>query len=128
VVVWSYPPLFIAAAVRFFVRHPSAGQPYFTVLGALIAAWSFNYVYWRLSWRLELDGATLRWRGTLRRGELPVAELERVSLAFLGNITRQAVRLSTVSGPSILVAYGRGYASFTAALVHAVPGLHVERR
>ena len=130
VYAWSIPPLCIAGAITYWVRHPSdSTMPFILPIPSLIVAWFAYMVYWRLSWRLELDGATLRWRGTLRRGELPLAELERVEAAFviMSNWGQRAIRLRIASRQSILVMYGRGFRAFADALMRAVPTLHIER-
>ncbi len=131
VVTHVLPLVFLASFLALVFRNePTAASKVFWIVAALISAWFIVQVYWLLSWRLEFDGAVLRWRGLLRGGEIPVSELRGVNFVRYISPLRgqQTVRFVGASGTAVSIVSGAGLIDFVAKLVQANPDLRVQTR
>lgn len=74
--------------------------------GALVVGtWTGYWVFWRLCVRLEATQTTLRWRSLLRRDEVPLDRLRRISPSpvtpWLGH--NELIRFQAESQPSVFI-------------------------
>jgi hypothetical protein len=105
----------IALAVSVF----SGGPWWFFVFFLAVVGWmAFNGLY-RTSYELEFDNAYLYWRGFLRSGKVPIADVVGVDSEFLGSLVVFTFR----DGRRVRVVVLQGFAPFITALTKAHPSI-----
>jgi hypothetical protein len=88
--------------------------------------WLYIYwIFWKVAWRLEVDGPVLRWHGLLRHGSVAIADIIRarpVRVPF-GNILTgpRAIRFTVRGWTDITVMSYSGMAEFVVGLRHKAP-------
>ena len=64
----------------------------FAVLWIGILIWNGYWLLWRVSNRLEVEGELLRWQTPLRRGQVPVGDVESIDSGWFGRMAVVHVR------------------------------------
>src|SRR5262245_7816175 len=93
------------------------GLRFVAVLWVVLGLWSGYWTCWRMSYYLTLTDESVLWRGVLRRGEVPLDDVTRVDgSGFAPWKGRNAVRIVTTSGPTILLMAGEGLSTFVSKM------------
>lgn len=94
--------------------------PYGAVVWLAIILWNAYWFLLRFAHRVELDGATLRWRAPLRSGSVALADIRRVRPSWL--FSNIQVMDTGARGPAMVWAV-RGFRDLVDAVSAERPGL-----
>src|SRR4051812_26839451 len=114
--------IFGVAAVALVVAALSGGNGspplVLSLLWSAIAVWNGYWFLWRVAYQLELDHEQLRWWAPLRRGVIPLAELQELKPFLLGSSV-EVFRSS--AQPDVLVFVRRGLKDFAGVIKERAP-------
>lgn len=124
---------FLATGLAFFVAtslgwRAVPGVAFGGVATFVLGLWGGFWTLWRLSFRLETTKTTLRWRSILRRGEVSLSNLRRISASPVTpwRGPRELIVFRVRSGPAIMIMVFDGLIPFVREVEVLAPGVGVE--